>query len=80
MATATIVSVWTTSSTAYMAVSVIEAGGRLTEYIGSVDRSTLVGLLPAQKRAALRDAVKAVRDAQLDAITPDVTISGTVQV
>lgn len=81
MPTATIINVWQDATSAYMAALVDEGGslGRV-EYVGSVPLADLAGLTNAQKKEALRLAVKAVRDAQLTGQAPVAGITGTVTV
>ena len=75
MAEGTVVRAWRRQETAYLAVRVVE-GGVGVEYIGAVPAAELVGMTPAQRKARLGAAVKAVRDAQEAEV--DLGISGTV--
>lgn len=80
MANATVVSSWSDANSAYMAVMVVEAGGKNTEYIGSVLLdATFLSLNAAGKKAALVAACKAVRDAQQVAKV-DLAMTGSVTV
>lgn len=78
MPTATVVKAWKDSSKAHLAIRVVEASGNV-EYIGSVPLADLAGKTPAEQKAALVAAVKAIRDAQVPSETP-IAISGTVVV
>ncbi len=78
MPTGTIVKSWQDTTTAYLALRVNE-GLTDVEYLGAVPLASLVGLTPAQKRAALEAACKAQRDAQ-QSTSVDLGLSGTASV
>lgn len=80
--TANVVSAWQDANNAYLAISVVEAGGKAVEYIGSMPLADFQALPnAAAKKAALVAAVKSVRDAQQGAAQSAIGgISGTVAV
>lgn len=79
MATGQVVKAWTVGGRAYLAVRVVEAGGRAVEYIGSVDVADLGGKSLAQQKALLVAAVKAERETWVAAAS-ELAVSGTVTV
>lgn len=81
MTTANIVSAWQDANGAHLAVTVVEAGGKV-EYIGTVDNATFNTLPDAPtKKAALVAAAKSARDAQQGVASGAIGgISGTVTV
>ena len=81
MPQANIVSAWTDGGLASMEVTVAETDGKNHVYTGSVDNNaTFQALTNAQKKTALLNAVKAVRDAQVTQRTSIGGITGTAAV
>lgn len=79
MATANIVGSWSKDGFAYMAIAVVEPGGRV-EYIGSLPIDAAFNALTTpQKKAALVAACKVVRDA-VPSAPVDLAMSGAVAV
>jgi len=81
MAAATITRCWQDDASVYLAVVVVEDGGRNVHYVGRVALAALAGLTVAEQKAALVAAVKAERDARLAAVPTTIgAISGGVVV
>lgn len=80
MATATVVRSWTDETGAHLAVKVTEASG-VVEYIGTAPNdAAFQALSNAQKKQALIDACKSVRDSQQKPAPVDLAFSGNVTV
>ena len=80
MATAQVVACFVEANCACLAVRVTEAGGNV-EYIGRVELTPEFDALSnAEKKEALRAAVKAARDAQQTSKPAAPSFSGTVTV